>query len=499
MMDKTWFGELFLICILQTKLSGGFRVVGPNVSPVVLTGGDALLECRTEPPVSLTNLEVRWFKDSFTSPVHLYTRGQDQPMEQDAAYRGRTELFKEAFNVGNASLKLRNINPFDDGEYKCFIDFKTIYEEAKIHLKVGGMGHQPLIHMEAISQWGIRLTCTSNGWYPRPNVHWINGKGEIISAQSLTIEKDRLSGLFNVLSRVDVRSDSVNRFSCLMQNPLLNKGEEADLQVAALFFPKTNIWMVLFLCMLISLIIASVVEVLHHWRKREKTKELKLFCTLEGYDDTKINDASVTLDKETANPKLELKDENSMRLTDDHHQRSDPMKYFTDMECVLGSNKFTSGQHYWAVDVGMNQKWSLGAALKSVEKRGKIEIVPQHGFWSISCAEGQLYANDNQPTQISVQAIPKKLGVYLSYKSGRIAFYDVASKSLLYAFTGNNFQEELYPFFGTEEVNQWMNVFHGQSLKLHRNLATQRCWFYNMFVKKHKDHTEEQELRLLNH
>ncbi|XP_055521754.1 LOW QUALITY PROTEIN: butyrophilin subfamily 1 member A1-like [Leucoraja erinacea] len=466
-MDGSHISILFLLCVHPT-LSGRIRIFGPKVDPVVSVGKDVVLECQTEPTTALSNLEVRWFKTDFSSPVHLYTNGHDLLTAQDSAFHGRTELFNKEFSIGNASLKLKNINAFDDGVYTCFIDFKQDYEEAKIRLHVGGMGRQPWIQLEGVGQKGIRVGCRSDGWYPEPHVRWMSGDRANLTGQSVTMEKDKTTGLFTVLNQVEVTSDSVDRFSCLMQNNVLKKEEEAHFEISGVFFPKTNIWMVVFSLLFILVIIVIICQIFHHRKKHQKVKELTLFCKLEGYQDQKINEVSVTLDEKTAHPKLELKNLTRMRLTDSEPIRKESGDCFKDLESVLGSNSFSGGRHYWVVEVAMNQDWSLGVVSESAERREKVEMLPENKFWTIQRVGADCYTNDDPRSVLNANPTPEKVGVYLSYESGRVSFYNVATKSHLHSFTGNNFQGKLYPFLQSGDVDKWVKVSARSVLDLHK-------------------------------
>ncbi|XP_038671643.1 zinc-binding protein A33-like [Scyliorhinus canicula] len=175
-----------------------------------------------------------------------------------------------------------------------------------------------------------------------------------------------------------------------------------------------------------------------------------------------INPVSVTLDVETANPELEVSEDlKSLRWTGTQRSLRGIRKRFTHSECVLGSGGFTSGRHYWEVEVTGNREWSLGVAAESVERKDWIRLSPGTGFWTIGRVNDQFYINSSPQPRLRVGQKPGKVGVYLSYESGTVSFYNVDTKSHLHTFTGNKFTEKLYPFFWTRDVNHFLRICSG--------------------------------------
>ncbi|TFJ98043.1 seizure 6-like protein 2 [Platysternon megacephalum] len=86
--------------------------------------------------MSAENMEVRWFRSKYSAVVHLYRGGRDQYGEQMLEYGGRTELLKDDITNGRVSLRIRNIRPFDDGQYTCYFQSSVSYEEALLELQV---------------------------------------------------------------------------------------------------------------------------------------------------------------------------------------------------------------------------------------------------------------------------------------------------------------------------------------------------------------------------
>ncbi|XP_072893044.1 zinc-binding protein A33-like [Hemitrygon akajei] len=183
-----------------------------------------------------------------------------------------------------------------------------------------------------------------------------------------------------------------------------------------------------------------------------------------------INRVSVTLDVETASPCLEVsEDRKSVRCTGTRWNLPDTGKRFTNWFCVLGSGGFTSGRHYWEVEVTGNQYWCLGVAAESVERKGRVRLSPETGFWVIGRfgdvlhRDCDVYALPSPESRLAAGPIPGRVGVYLSYESGTVSFYNAETKSHLHTFTGNKFTGKLYPFFATWVVNQWLRICSGSA------------------------------------
>ncbi|XP_072094823.1 zinc-binding protein A33-like [Mobula birostris] len=187
---------------------------------------------------------------------------------------------------------------------------------------------------------------------------------------------------------------------------------------------------------------------------------------------------SVTLDVETAHPRLEVsEDRKSVRWTRTRRDLPDTGKRFTNWECVLGSEGFTSGIHYWEVEVTGNRFWCLGVAAESVQKKGGYRLSPETGCWVIGRDDDVLHRDydvlhrdydlfDDLPSpesRLPAGPIPRRVGVYLSYESGTVSFYNAESKSRLHTFNGNKFTEKLYPFFWPWNENQWLRICSGSA------------------------------------
>ncbi|MGH0169808.1 UNVERIFIED_CONTAM: hypothetical protein FKN15_057635 [Acipenser sinensis] len=135
-LGRTCLIVLSLLPAVSTQ--GGWRVVGSDQPVIAEPGADVILPCHISPRVSAVDMEVRWFRDAFEKPVHLYRSRKNILGTQDSDYQDRTALPPSALQRGDISLHLRNLRPSDRGVYTCVADDGSQYEEGQIEVIVAG-------------------------------------------------------------------------------------------------------------------------------------------------------------------------------------------------------------------------------------------------------------------------------------------------------------------------------------------------------------------------
>ncbi|XP_051899638.1 butyrophilin subfamily 3 member A1-like [Pristis pectinata] len=453
---------VLLLYRILISTQGTFIVQGPADPLVAVAGGDVVLECQLVPPISASNMVVQWLKSGLDSPVHVYRHGQDDPLAQHQDYRARTELFKDEMTRGNIALRIKNVRRFDEGRYICSVGAGTDNEQAAVELLVLGLGSEPQIQMKGYHGDGIRLVCKSSGWYPEPEILWVSEDGRNLT-QAETRSYSNTEGLVNVESSVGVTRQSTYGFKCLVQSTKLRIKHEAIIRISDDLFPGVSEWvlpLVLSICLLIA---ANSAVIYWNVKQNRRIKELELRKSIVEREWKRIcgHEVSVTLDVETAHPELEVSEDlKSVRWTKTRRDLPDTGKRFTVRCSVLGSEGFTSGRHYWEVEVAGNQWWRLGVAAESVERNERVKLRLQTGYWSIEWIGDEFHVNTSPRSSLPADPIPGRVGVYLSYDSGIVSFYNVDTMTHLHTFTGNKFTEKLYPFFWTWYGN-WLKICSG--------------------------------------
>ncbi|XP_026014226.1 E3 ubiquitin-protein ligase TRIM21-like [Astatotilapia calliptera] len=161
------------------------------------------------------------------------------------------------------------------------------------------------------------------------------------------------------------------------------------------------------------------------------------------------HEVDVTLDPDTAHPKLILSDDGKQVYHSDVKKNlPDNPERFSHCVCVLGEQSFSSGRFYFEVQVKGKTEWNLGVATESINRKGQITLRPQDGFWTVRLRNGNEYeACADSPVDLCLHPGPEKVGVFVDYEEGLVSFYDVGAAALIYSFTGCSFTHKLHPYF----------------------------------------------------
>uniref|UniRef100_A0A8C5X958 BT1A1 protein n=1 Tax=Malurus cyaneus samueli TaxID=2593467 RepID=A0A8C5X958_9PASS len=401
-------------------------------------GQDTILPCTISSTKPLDNPKVQWKKitDGHTEDIYIYGQFGGEPRQK---YPGRTSVPGDGFATGNVSLTLKNVQPADEGIYSCIVISRDWSADTATKLSIaGGRDSLVFIEIQGPQGRGFGLDCRSHGWFPEPTVQWVTEDGQELPAAT-EIHQDS-EKLFSVQSQVTVTGEQVRKVTCQILNPLLQVEKKTTVLISGEPFQSEL-----------------------HLSESKSCSTGKLSCELIVHSSSKGRERDrlswqaalfVTLDSDTAHPRLEVsadgsrvKDTGVIRFLLSNEKRFDSHLF------VLAEKGYTTGKHYWEVNVGTRTNWAVGIALESVTRKGTLTLTPQNGFWIIMCADGQDYwAYTNPWTCLTVTGSLSKIGIFLDIPAKQVSFYNVSKRAALYTFSianGSSQEGKFIPLFST--------------------------------------------------
>lgn len=137
----------------------------------------------------------------------------------------------------------------------------------------------------------------------------------------------------------------------------------------------------------------------------------------------------------------------SLMFGDDHQDTSrepQSMQSFA----AWGAQTFTSGRHYWEVDVPPSLNWILGVCKDSLISDTGITIDFEEASLLFSLKMNNHYRlSTNSLPLIQYMKRPlSKIGVFVDYDNGSVSFYDADKGSLICSLVSSSFSSPLKPF-----------------------------------------------------
>ncbi|XP_076997269.1 tripartite motif-containing protein 72 [Tamandua tetradactyla] len=163
----------------------------------------------------------------------------------------------------------------------------------------------------------------------------------------------------------------------------------------------------------------------------------------------------LTFDPSSAHPSLVLSP--SGCRVECSEQKAPPAgedpRQFDKAVAVVAHQLLSEGEHYWEVEVGDKPRWALGVIAAEAGRRGRLHAVPSQGLWLLGLREGKILEAHIEAKEPRVlhgrETRPSRIGLYLSFADGVLAFYDASDAddlALLFAFR-ERLPGPVYPFF----------------------------------------------------
>uniref|UniRef100_A0A671SH77 B30.2/SPRY domain-containing protein n=1 Tax=Sinocyclocheilus anshuiensis TaxID=1608454 RepID=A0A671SH77_9TELE len=466
-------------------------------------GSTVIVPCWISPPENAEALEIRWYRhDQFSNPVLLYNHGKIQDVQEEP-YRNRTSLAlrsDQSEDIQNHNI-IRQC--FKQYTYYPACSFCVRRRSEHLSLLLSSaLGSAPVLFPKPLDDGRVNISCRSSGWYPKPSVSWTSDDGRALrpGGSSHSRGADEMFSLCpDTASTQQVKPclpSRVCRYSSgLSGDAFVAYGEAASalhstvllqvLQAKALrdlhegghdlevlkeltsrserrgghdpeVLKELRTATVLALratkvtaCPLGRAMSTLVVQEHHLWLCLADMRDADKFGSSRFQCPRPVSSATQSRTWPSSSrlhrSRLRRSDmtlaswpspEMGMTVRKDYHHTGEGFPF---QFCAFGAQRFTSGRHYWEVELAQTNTppknyWLIGVVKHGhFTTRDRSALTPSAGFWFL-CSDGPhgFYTNTEPPVKLSLTPRPERLGVLLDYDEGLLSFYNVKeSKHLL--------------------------------------------------------------------
>ncbi|XP_026114758.1 butyrophilin subfamily 1 member A1-like [Carassius auratus] len=470
-----WIIIVLLNLLIETSVS--LTVVVPPDPIVAHVGSTVTLPCWISPPENAGALEIRWYRqDQFSNPVLLYNHGKIQDIQEES-YRNRSSLALRSdqsggLKDGDVSLRLEKLTFQDEGPFHCYVSGEHSYGSEEVVLKIMALGSTPVLSPESLDDGRVNISCRSSGWYPEPSVSWMSDEGRVLRPGG-TSHTRGADEMISVHSWTAVSLSDAQLVSCSVS---LRTGElkESSIHIQAICSGSSSPWNALSISLIVLICVLGLIGlILYKYRGKLKGHEEETLADLENrgentsdhagtsmscivVGDTNIEElrkhaVEITIDRERLHPDLRVSD--NCKILRDGSEYKPTGEGFPYELCAYGAQRFTSGRHYWEVELKQANTppknfWIIGVVKHgNFTTRDSSALTASAGFWFL-CSDGPrgFYTNTDPPVKLSLTPRPERLGVLLDYDHGELSFYNVTERKHLLTIS-SRFSGSLVPLF----------------------------------------------------
>ncbi|XP_050970491.1 erythroid membrane-associated protein-like [Labeo rohita] len=312
---------------------------------------------------------------------------------------------------------------------------------------------------------GLEIRWYRQNQFDNPVLLYNHGKIQNIqecyrNRTSLTPRSDQSGGLKD--GDVSLRLEKLTfqdegSFHCYVSGGTAYDGEAVELKIT----DSSGSWKALFFTLLILLLclILGLVWLIHKYRQKLTGKKAagKIVGDI-NIEELRKHAVEITIDREHSHPDLLVsKDCKIIRYNAGYDHTGEGFPYEL---CAFGAQRFTSGCHYWEVELAQKNTppknyWLIGVVKEGTfTSRDRSALTPSSGYWFL-CSDGPngFHTNTDQSVTFSLTPRPERLGVLLDYDNGQLSFYNVSKSKHLLTISAT-FSGSVVPLFNPGVADQ---------------------------------------------
>ncbi|XP_008067086.1 tripartite motif-containing protein 43-like [Carlito syrichta] len=159
----------------------------------------------------------------------------------------------------------------------------------------------------------------------------------------------------------------------------------------------------------------------------------------------------ISFHKTISNDNIRLFDDVRNFLFRPDHEDGSPNADRSNYSTAWVDQDFTSGKHYWELDVDDSWDWALGVCKDSGISNPGTMLESEGVFLLLSLRERKHYSLlTTSPLITHYREKPLgRVGVFLDFESRSVSFLNVAKNSLIWSYPADSFNSPVRPFFYT--------------------------------------------------
>lgn len=163
---------------------------------------------------------------------------------------------------------------------------------------------------------------------------------------------------------------------------------------------------------------------------------------------------NITFNENTAHRNLMIsRDLTSVQYTPTRSSVHDNSDRFENIFNVVSNESFSSGKHYWEVNVRNKSEWNIGVTYPSINRKSKSKesiLGKNKNSWSLRMVDKEYYAFHADESILldlsSGDQNSERLGIFIDYEEGRLSFYNVHRGIHIHSFK-TKFRKPVYAAF----------------------------------------------------